>query len=400
MYHINSYHNHLRFKTDKSFNNSYSTIYVPRLDKVCLLEERNELKMFTSNAPYITTFSNCIAECWLWEDGNTFCIGILYDFPNNYCFLYNRLFKGAGDNSSNTHFYMLRNCLDDLIFPTTLIAFHLANLVENFSEDGIIENVTRINRSRAANQFFLSGVLRCIRVSENNDVANPAAYKLMGMLWQLKQTMLFTFNDPVWTLNMCLHRCRGNMHGESRCSAVLFSRLNRKCKLVSHANDRDKYLIEPSEEFVSILTCAKVAILDILDREMERIDNPEPINFYLEEIRQICKVEFYVLKKLTQWKELRQLNNVATFNKCLLSCIMESMRIPCSAINYSTSGECILLIKGRNDEFFEVKGGTLFGEIIACELGYYHIADGKEERLNNPGCFARRGVYIQFILKP
>ncbi|KRZ49212.1 hypothetical protein T02_562 [Trichinella nativa] len=135
-----------------------------------------------------------------------------------------------------------------------------------------------------------------------------------------------TFHDPVWTLNMCLHRCRGSMH---------------------------------------------VAILDILDREMERIDNPEPVNFYLKELRQICKVEFYVLKNLTQWKELKQLNNVTTFNKCLLSCIMESMRIPCSAINYSTSGECILLMNGGNDEFFKVKDGTLFGEIIDCELGNY-----------------------------
>ncbi|KRX42382.1 hypothetical protein T06_11720, partial [Trichinella sp. T6] len=130
----------------ESSNNSYSTIYVPRLDKVCLLEERDELKMFPNNAPYMTTFLNCIAECWLWEDGYSFCVGILYDFHNNYCFLYNRLFKGGGDNSSNTHFYMLRICLEDMIFPTTLIAFYLANLVEEFSEDGITENVTRINK--------------------------------------------------------------------------------------------------------------------------------------------------------------------------------------------------------------------------------------------------------------
>ncbi|KRY41958.1 hypothetical protein T01_2681 [Trichinella spiralis] len=308
---------------------------------------------------------------------------------------------------------------------TTLPIQHLTNIHDfsNLSENDDEEVYSYSNGNALAAEANDALV-------QDSSVETAKLHKFMEIchiqrriITEIDYVSVFTFNDPVWTLNMCLHRCRDNMHGESRCSAVLFSRLNRRCKLLSHANDANKYLIEPCEEFVSILACAKVAILDILDREMERIDNPEPVNFYLEELRQICKVEFYVLKNLTQWKELRQLNNVTTFNECLLSCIMESMQIPCSAINYSTSGECILLMNGRNDEFFEVKDGTLFGEIIDCALGNNEnellpslsssdrhssvrmlvaddadsdvadhddcilrnqIADGNEERLNNP----------------
>ncbi|KRZ76903.1 hypothetical protein T10_4470 [Trichinella papuae] len=580
----------------KNFNASYSSIYVPKLDKVCFLEERNEYKMFTNSTIgfCVTSFSNCIAECWLWNDEDTFCIGFLYDFYNNHCFFYSRLFIGADDDISYTSFYLLRICID-------------VNLVEGFYEDGIIENVTRITRvflpalneictierlpfinNFAANRvhkvpladmlscfahcrvlnwtstcnavlysyeegicLFLnyndtnqeSGIIRkssaefysikhcefsrmpvvpnndsvvqnhnssfefyifsgrtpvecniekkllkekhlsyaksllspiefshCLSICMNNyvmtnscnaiyydengrsclyfylplnntsenDLENlglhifvikscgPATrmsyqqsasiyhffslsenhdeevnsysdesdsdiseneldnvllqdsivqtvklHKFMEICFIQRRNMtyienfsVFTINTPVWTLNMCLHHCRENMHGETRCSAVLFSRLNRKCKLLSQANYEDKYLIKSYEEFVSILSCAK-------DREMERIDNPAPINFYLEELRQICKVEFYVLRNLTQWKVLRKLNNVTTLNKCLLSCVMESKPILCSAINYSKFGDCILLRNGRNDEFFEVKDGTLFGEIIDCELGNY-----------------------------
>ncbi|KRZ42526.1 hypothetical protein T4C_8192, partial [Trichinella pseudospiralis] len=580
----------------ESLNVSFSSVYVPKLDKVCFLEERNELKMHTNKTiDYcITSFSNCISECWLWNDEDTFCIGFLYNFENNHCFFYHRLFKGGDDNITYTSFYLLRICVD-------------VGLVENFYEIGVIENVTRITkvllpalneictieRLPFVNNFaadrihkvLLADILSCFahcRVLNWTDVCNAVLYsyeegiclflnyndthqknsiirknsaefysikhcefskmpvlpnsdsvvqnynssfefyifsgqnpvecniekkmlkeehllyttsllsplefrhclsicmnnyvmtnscnavyyvenghtclylrlplnnifesdlenlglyifvvkscgpatrmlyhqstniyqfltlsendieevnfysdesdsdisvneldnallqdssvqivklhKFMEICFIQRQNMtyienfsIFTSNTPIWTLNMCLHHCRNNMHGETRCSAVLFSRLNRRCKLLSQANNEGKYLIKLYEEFVSILSCAK-------DREMERIDNPAPINFYLEELRQICKVEFYVLRNLTQWRTLRKLNNVTTFNKCLLSCVMESKPILCSAINYSKFGDCILLKSGRNDEFFEVKDGTLFGEIIDCEVGNY-----------------------------
>ncbi|XP_003376013.1 putative PAN domain protein [Trichinella spiralis] len=220
----------------ESFNNSHLTIYVPRLDKVCHIEERDELKVFTNNAPYVTTFSNCIAECWLWENRDTFCIGILYDFSNNYCFLYNRLFKGGGDNSSNTHFYMLHTCLDDLIFPTILIAFHLANLVENFAEDGIIENVTRLNMVSlpALNEICIIERLPFI----NNFAANRLHKVLM--------------------LNIltCFAHCRV-LNWTIPCNAVLFSREEGICLFLDY-NDTDQEsgtIRRNYAEFYSIKHC-------------------------------------------------------------------------------------------------------------------------------------------------
>ncbi|KRX75191.1 hypothetical protein T06_8125 [Trichinella sp. T6] len=347
----------------------------------CKIEKKHLQERYFS---YITSlfspveFTHCLAICLNGYMKMVSCDAIYYAENGHSCLCFYLSQNNTVESDSENlglHIFVVNSCKP----ATTLPIQQLTNVYDlsNLSENGNEEVYSYSDGNAVAAEANIALV-------QDSSVKTVKLHKFMEICYIQRQIMtaidyvsVFTFHDPVWTLNMCLHRCRGSMHGESRCSAVLFSRLNRRCKLLSHANDESKYLIEPCEEFVSILTCAKVAILDIIDREMERIDNPEPVNFYLEELRQICKVEFY-------WKELKQLNNVTTFNKCLLSCIMESMRIPCSAINYSTSGECILLMNGGNDEFFKVKDGTLFGEIIDCELGNYQIADRKEERLNNP----------------
>ncbi|KAL1239037.1 hypothetical protein T4A_5532 [Trichinella pseudospiralis] len=161
-----------------------------------------------------------------------------------------------------------------------------------------------------------------------------------------------------WSLNSCLQACRSSLT-RTGCRAVLFSRQNSKCFLLSIGSIFDNVAVHPEEELVRLVSCKK-------DRENERANNPEPLRYYIEEMRQVCLIELYTLTVLTSWIPIKTITDVDSLQKCLQFCVTEKQ---CSAFNFSNMKECALHKSGSLDDIYSRPNNSVFAEILYCEPG-------------------------------
>ncbi|KRX42132.1 hypothetical protein T05_4694 [Trichinella murrelli] len=169
-------------------------------------------------------------------------------------------------------------------------------------------------------------------------------------------------NLRVYSLNKCLHLCRSAV-ATSGCQAVLFSQKKYFCKLLVNGLPQNFVTVKDGEELVFMIACYN-------DRIEERLNNPPPINYYLEEMKEICVVEAYTLQNLSAWAVIANITDVSNIKECLLMCVKHNSLGKCTAINFSLKNYCVL-IKRDASKRYTVMEKSIFVEILQCVPGLF-----------------------------
>ncbi|KRY01683.1 hypothetical protein T4E_3080 [Trichinella pseudospiralis] len=192
-------------------------------------------------------------------------------------------------------------------------------------------------------------------------------------------------NHRVYSLNKCLHLCR-SASTTIRCQAVLFLQKKHFCRLLVNGLPQNFVITKDGEELVFMITCYKVKTIKnvpfeifnhpkvfmtlLINRIKERLDNPPPMNYYLEEMKEICVVEAYKLQNLSEWAVIANITDVSCFKECLSMCVKHNFPEKCTAINFSLKNYCVL-IKRDASKSYTVMEKSIFVEILQCVYGLF-----------------------------
>ncbi|KRZ32778.1 hypothetical protein T4B_3165, partial [Trichinella pseudospiralis] len=335
--------NHFFIKSCQSKNaDAHSTetvkdnIFLPVTLETC------EVEYYIGNSVYgfgyleesdeINNLENCLSLCHMLADEND-CTAVEYLEDSRKC----RLFKSAIVQHAQTYdglFAKIIDCHEDT----------LANVNEPEESENLPESEIFLEEPETTK----NGTVALVSLYERCDVTYHATKENFGFK---------TFKEikGIKSLSTCLFLCRV----EETCKAVLFAPKDKMCQITEKSDPTSKVEKSDNQLFVQIIVCEK-------DRVQERLHNPLPIKYYLPEMEEVCKIEFYVLPKLTSWLKIGNSVKASNLIECLQACkVLENIQ-ECSAVNFSLDKECVLLKRGKPEDEYTVLHKSLFGEIVDC----------------------------------
>ncbi|KRX88623.1 hypothetical protein T4E_7408 [Trichinella pseudospiralis] len=256
----------------------------------------------------------------------------------------------AMNNDLCAYFCHVRNSCNAIVFmaeENICILFH--------SEiDG---RISTVSKQEEYNEFFL--MLGCI-----DDAVSVTTIQLIDSHGSM-HTLSLCAPDEVLSLNVCMHHCLST--GSNWVfRAVVYYEEKKICELYTKNINGSSMLSAEAQKMIKLYNCFK-------DRESERINNPEPLNVFFEELS----------------KTSEQTSFVAHFSDENLSCLLELRYLTqneTSALKklpLSTLTDCINLlndetIKKKNCNFDTLKSHVILHDVsLICYLEQRSLEETK-----------------------
>ncbi|KRY56421.1 hypothetical protein T03_4849 [Trichinella britovi] len=198
-------------------------------------------------------------------------------------------------------------------------------------------------------EFYL--MLGCI------DDAVSATTILLTDSYGNRHTLSFRAPDEVLSLNMCMHHCLST--GSNWVfRAVVYHKEKKICELYTKNVNGSSILSDEEQKMIKLYNCFK-------DREYERINNPEPLNIFFEELGKTSEQTRFVtyfseenLSCLLEHRHLKQNETsvleklpLSTLTDCIVACYLRNRSGFCNEIYFSKSKLICYFIEQQEDPF-------------------------------------------------
>ncbi|KRX88627.1 hypothetical protein T4E_7408, partial [Trichinella pseudospiralis] len=178
---------------------------------------------------------------------------------------------------------------------------------------------------------------------------------------EAKEFKLHSRIPSVLSLNVCMHHCLST--GSNWVfRAVVYYEEKKICELYTKNINGSSMLSAEAQKMIKLYNCFK-------DRESERINNPEPLNVFFEELSKVCVVEFYKNRELSMWSLIGKISNTTNLKKCLLECLFKRSTENCLAVAFETNTECSLFRKESFSNNIKLQQDSIFAELLMCKYG-------------------------------
>ncbi|KRX19596.1 hypothetical protein T07_1655 [Trichinella nelsoni] len=172
-----------------------------------------------------------------------------------------------------------------------------------------------------------------------------------------RHTLSFRAPDEVLSLNMCMHHCLST--GSNWVfRAVVYHKEKKICELYTKNVNGSSILSDEEQKMIKLYNCFK-------DREYERINNPEPLNIFFEELGKTSEQTRFVthfseenLSCLLEHRHLKQNETsvleklpLSTLTDCIVACYLRNRNGFCNEIYFSKSKLICYFIEQQEDLF-------------------------------------------------
>ncbi|KRZ42553.1 hypothetical protein T4C_2150 [Trichinella pseudospiralis] len=318
--------------------NKTEVIALKVLHEVCTIERlpfADSIKAKRITLVYPKTMEICLAQCRM-SFSTVTCNAFLYSLVEESCILlhYNDIPQTQNEiRKSSSHFYKILNCDSDGNDSEVELA-ELTDTFISWASPQSSDSQSCSSESEELQQSEEAAVnnLNLVQIPEAPSTSSYANTKV-----EIKENFKtvqgvydIDVNHRVYSLNKCLHLCR-SASTTIRCQAVLFLQKKHFCRLLVNGLPQNFVITKDGEELVFMITCYKVKTIKnvpfeifnhihpkvfmtlLINRIKERLDNPPPMNYYLEEMKEICVVEAYKLQNLSEWAIIA---NITDFYHC------------------------------------------------------------------------------------
>ncbi|KRY41939.1 hypothetical protein T01_14806 [Trichinella spiralis] len=261
--------------------NKTKVIPLKFLREVCTIERfpfADSIKAIRITLMYPRTMEICLAQCRM-SFSTVACNAFLFSLAEESCVLlhYNDVPKTQNKiRKSSSHFYKILNYENDsgTELADALISFHSPHSSDSQSSSLEFEELQQ-SEEVAVNSMNL------------NLVQSPEAPSISSYVnTKVEIVKLYAFYEI----------CE-------------IEKANFKTVQVNGL-PQNFVTVKDGEELVFMIACYN-------DRIEERLNNPPPMNYYLEEMKKICVVEAYTLQNLSAWAVIANITDVSNIKECL-----------------------------------------------------------------------------------
>ncbi|KRZ68653.1 Cholecystokinin receptor [Trichinella papuae] len=221
---------------------------------------------------------------------------------------------------------------------------------------------------------------------------------------EAKEFKLHSRIHSVLSLNVCMHHCLST--GSNWVfRAVVYYEEKKICELYTKNINGNSILSTEEQKMIKLYNCFK-------DRESERINNPEPLNIFFEELsklyviliiglcfttsEQTSFVAHFPDENLSCLLELHHLRQnetslleklpVSTLTDCIVACYMQNQSGFCNTVYFSKSQLMCYFIKQQEDTFesTDEEFRYLYYFIHKCTFGKKNLLDN--EKIKKKSC--------------
>ncbi|KRY41996.1 hypothetical protein T01_11683 [Trichinella spiralis] len=212
-----------------------------------------------------------------------------------------------------------------------------------------IDDRISVSTQEEYSEFYL--MLGCI------DDAVSVTTILLTDSYGNRHTLSFRAPDEVLSLNMCMHHCLSTgLNWVFR--AVVYHKEKKICELYTKNANGSSILSDEEQKMIKLYNCFK-------DREYERINNPEPLNIFFEELGKTSEQTRFVtyfseenLSCLLEHRHLKQNETsvleklpLSTLTDCIVACYLRNQSGFCNEIYFSKSKLICYFIEQQEGPF-------------------------------------------------
>ncbi|KRX88624.1 hypothetical protein T4E_7408 [Trichinella pseudospiralis] len=302
-------------------SNSVYKVHLPLFKLNCYLEQ--QLLAFAMNSTFICQeFAMNNDLCAYFCHVRNSCNAIVFMAEENICILFHSEIDGRISTVSKqeeyNEFFLMLGCIDDAVSVTTIQLIDSHGSMHTLSlcapDEDLIPFYNYYDANEADNNEEIMHIfhfyIQCKALRMNFSEA--------------KEFKLHSRIPSVLSLNVCMHHCLST--GSNWVfRAVVYYEEKKICELYTKNINGSSMLSAEAQKMIKLYNCFK-------DRESERINNPEPLNVFFEELSKVCVVEFYKNRELSMWSLIGKISNTTNLKKCLLECLFKRSTENCLAM--------------------------------------------------------------------
>ncbi|KAL1237511.1 Isoleucine--tRNA ligase [Trichinella spiralis] len=289
--------------------NKTKVIPLKFLREVCTIERfpfADSIKAIRITLMYPRTMEMCLAQCRM-SFSTVACNAFLFSLAEESCVLlhYNDVPKTQNKiRKSSSHFYKILNCDYDENDSGTELADALISFPSPHSSDSQSSSLEFEELQQSEEVAINSMNLNLVQSPEAPSISSYVNTKVETVklyafyeICEIEKANFKTLqgvysidiNHRIYSLNKCLHLCR------------------REATTINGL-PQNFVTVKDGEELVFMIACYN-------DRIEERLNNPPPMNYYLEEMKKICVVEAYTLQNLSAWAVIANITDVSNIKE-------------------------------------------------------------------------------------
>ncbi|KRY23838.1 hypothetical protein T12_3217, partial [Trichinella patagoniensis] len=322
-------------------SNSVNKVHLPLFKLNCYLEQQS--LSLAMNSTFIgQEFSMNNDLCAYYCHIRNSCNAIFFMAEENICKLYHSEIDDRISVSTQEEyyeFYLMLGCIDDAVSATTIL------LTDSYGNRHTLS-------FRAPDEDFIP----FYNDYDANELENNEEIAMQMSPSEAKEFKLHSRIHSVLSLNMCMHHCLST--GSNWVfRAVVYHKEKKICELYTKNVNGSSILSDEEQKMIKLYNCFK-------DREYERINNPEPLNIFFEELGKVCVVEFYKGRELSMWSLIGKISNTKNLKKCLLECLFKRFTEDCLAVGFGMNSECSLFRKDSFSNDIKLQQDSIFAELL------------------------------------
>ncbi|KRX62310.1 hypothetical protein T09_6981 [Trichinella sp. T9] len=338
-------------------SNSVNRVHLPLFKLNCYLEQQS--LSLAMNSTFIgQEFSMNNDLCAYYCHIRNSCNAIFFMAEENICKLYHSEIDDRISVSTQEEyyeFYLMLGCIDDAVSATTILLTDSYGNRHTLSLRAPDEDFIPFYNDYDANEL-----------ENNEEIVHIFHFHIQCKAMQMssseaKEFKLHSRIHSVLSLNMCMHHCLST--GSNWVfRAVVYHKEKKICELYTKNVNGSSILSDEEQKMIKLYNCFK-------DREYERINNPEPLNIFFEELGKVCVVEFYKGRKLSMWSLIGKISNTTNLKICLLECLFKRFTEDCLAVGFGMNSECSLFRKDSFSNDIKLQQDSIFAELLMCKYG-------------------------------
>ncbi|KRZ17603.1 hypothetical protein T11_15654 [Trichinella zimbabwensis] len=338
-------------------SNSVDKVHLPLFKLNCYLEQQS-LALAMNSTFICQEFSMNNDLCAYFCHIRNSCNAIVFMAEENICILYhfeidNRI--SVSTQEEYNEFYLMLGCIDDAVSVTTIQLIDSHGNIHTLSFYAPDEDSIPFYNYYDANE-----------AENNEEIIHIFHFYIQCKALQMnfseaKEFKLHSRIHSVLSLNVCMHHCLST--GSNWVfRAVVYYKEKKICELYTKNINGTSILSTEEQKMIKLYNCFK-------DRESERINNPEPLNIYFEELSKVCVVEFYKNRELSMWSLIGKISNTTNLKQCMLECLFKRSTEDCLAVAFGTNDECSLFRKEPFSNYINLQQDSIFAELLMCKYG-------------------------------
>ncbi|KRY91879.1 hypothetical protein T4D_5201 [Trichinella pseudospiralis] len=338
-------------------SNSVYKVHLPLFKLNCYLEQ--QLLAFAMNSTFICQeFAMNNDLCAYFCHVRNSCNAIVFMAEENICILFHSEIDGRISTVSKqeeyNEFFLMLGCIDDAVSVTTIQLIDSHGSMHTLSLCAPDEDLIPFYNYYDANE-----------ADDNEEIMHIFHFyiqcKALRMNFsEAKEFKLHSRIPSVLSLNVCMHHCLST--GSNWVfRAVVYYEEKKICELYTKNINGSSMLSAEAQKMIKLYNCFK-------DRESERINNPEPLNVFFEELSKVCVVEFYKNRELSMWSLIGKFSNTTNLKKCLLECLFKRSTENCLAVAFETNTECSLFRKESFSNNIKLQQDSIFAELLIDQM--------------------------------